>query len=192
MNTVRSCIALLFACCLLLLDSCSDPGSNVNTDVIIQQLPPPAGWRVAEPKRPQFYAYKIERESGFAMIAVSHEHPLLFGLYDAEEYNDALELFEALDERQLTEAFHQWQAKQVKAKATARSLRVDSLAGVHSLVLDSDYEIPEKHFNVAVEYHIVKGSKGWIVIGLSCFREEVPDYLPGMNTQLEGLSFSLP
>ncbi|MCH4554133.1 hypothetical protein [Aestuariibaculum lutulentum] len=144
---------------------CSTKKESLTPEKIIGQIEPIEGWSESKINRPNFYVYKLMRDSGYASIAISKQKELLFGKYKSSDFQNINELLSNYTDYELKSQFHHWESKDERAIPKLISIRKSSLGEYNSLQLQTEYNMNGKV--LSVDYEILLTNKGWISIGCS-------------------------
>jgi hypothetical protein len=164
-----------FTSLLFLLSAliCSCSQENVITpEKIITQLHPGPGWSVKEANRPNFYQYKIAKDSGYATITVSVPKEELFGKYSYKNYETAADLAQSFSFTELKKQFEINESEDKRSIPVLNAVKDTTLGGAPALLFISDYHIIDPEMTLAIEYYAIRGREGWILIGTAFKREE--------------------
>jgi|GEM_PF-6247767 len=171
---------------LLSIGGCShkDP---ITPKTIISQLPAGHGWLVKKVNRPNFYKYKIARDSGYATITVSVLKKELFCKYNFKEYETAIDLSQAVSFSDLKKQFEECEGEDERAIPILHSIKETSLGGIPALLFISDYHNINPEVNIGIEYYVIRAEKGWIIIGTSFIRNDEHLYRKEFQKKLKAI-----
>ncbi|QXP78810.1 MULTISPECIES: hypothetical protein [Winogradskyella] len=146
----------------------------MTSEKIVNQIELIKGWSTSKVNRPNFYVFKIKRDSGYASIAVSMEKELLFGKYKSSDFENIEELLSQHSDNEIKLQFKQWESKDERSIPELVSIRKKSLGKYNSLEFVTEYNMSGRI--LSVDYEILLGNNGWILIGCSYSKSENEQY----------------
>lgn len=164
--------------------------TSILPSTIFGKIAIPAGWSSIVPNRPKTYAYKIKKDNGISSIAISHSKSHLLGFIDYASFSSGAELLEKSSKDLVEEYFEYYESNDERATVEAESIGTSTFGGLAALEIYSIYTLKENGKKAYINYYVIRGTEGWITIGLSGSTPKGEGDFPVMNAMVSAIDLT--
>ena len=176
---------LILTFVIFVFTQCSSKNELLTSEKIVSQIELINGWSKSKVNRPNMYLFKMKRNSGFASIAISKQIKLLFGKFKNVDFKKAENLLTEYSENEIKDQFKHWEEKDNRAIPKLVKIKKIQLGKYDALHFGTEYNMNGRI--LSVDYKILLGNDGWILIGCSYPKLDKDKYQTEFNSILKSI-----